>query len=86
MTAAPVIAAIYGAVSLIAFVAYGHDKRRARRGGRRVPEATLHTTELLGGWPGAFAAQRLFRHKTRKRPFQFVFWTIVALHAAGWAW
>jgi uncharacterized membrane protein YsdA (DUF1294 family) len=45
-----------------------------------VPEATLHLAELLGGWPGAFLAQRRFRHKTRKVSFQLVFAVIVLLH------
>jgi uncharacterized membrane protein YsdA (DUF1294 family) len=29
---------------------------------------------------GAFLAQRLLRHKNAKRSYQFVFWSIVALH------
>ena len=33
-----------------------------------------------GGWPGAFLAQRRFRHKTRKLPYQFVFIVIVLLY------
>jgi uncharacterized membrane protein YsdA (DUF1294 family) len=76
----------YGVVSVVAFLVYGFDKRRARKGGRRVPERTLHLVELCGGWPGAFAAQRVFRHKTRKRSFQLLFWAIVLLHVAFWIW
>jgi len=37
----------------------------------------LHLLELLGGWPGAFLAQRRLRHKCSKRRYQFVFWLIV---------
>ncbi len=40
-------------------------------------EAWLHVTELLGGWPGAFLAQRRLRHKVSKCGYQFVFWLIV---------
>ena len=76
----------YGVVSVVAFLVYGFDKRRARNGGRRVRERTLHMVELCGGWPGAFAAQRVFRHKTRQRRFQLLFWAIVLLHVALWAW
>ena len=43
----------YALVSIVTFVVYGFDKRRAVHGGRRVPERTLHGLELLGGWPGA---------------------------------
>ncbi len=68
------------AASVLAFVLYGVDKRRAGTGARRIPESTLHTVAFLGGWPGAFVAQRFFRHKTVKISYQIVFWLIVAVH------
>lgn len=73
---------LVAAASLVTFAAYGFDKRRAGAGGRRVPERTLHLLALLGGWPGALAAQRRFRHKTQKVPFLVAFWGTVALHVA----
>lgn len=69
-------------MSPITLVAYGWDKWRARREGRRISERTLHTLALLGGWPGALAGQRWFRHKTRKYQFQFAFWGTLFLHFA----
>lgn len=80
------IAMIYGAASVCALGLYALDKERARRGGRRIPEATLHLVELLGGWPGAYVGQQVYRHKTKKPSYQLVFWLIVALHLAGWLW
>lgn len=77
---------IYLLMSTFAFALYGADKRRAGGGAWRISEATLHAIELLGGWPGALAAQRVFRHKWRKTSYMAVFWTIVAAHAFGWAW
>jgi uncharacterized membrane protein YsdA (DUF1294 family) len=78
-------------VSLITFVAYGSDKRRAEAGEWRIPETTLHLAELAGGWPGAFLAQRVFRHKVSKLPYQMAFWMIVLIYQlvaldslAGW--
>ncbi|MFB9643349.1 DUF1294 domain-containing protein [Agromyces lapidis] len=68
------VGAWYGGLSIVAFAAYGIDKAAARRGAGRVPERTLHLVDLVGGWPGALAAQQLFRHKTRKRRFRRVFW------------
>jgi uncharacterized membrane protein YsdA (DUF1294 family) len=55
--------------NLLAFAAFGLDKARARAGARRVPESTLLLIAALGGWIGAKAGQRVFRHKTVKQPF-----------------
>ena len=67
-------------MSCVAFLAYRLDKRRAREGLWRIPESTLHTMEMIGGWPGAFLAQRCYRHKTAKVSFQITFWMIVFVH------
>ncbi len=80
------VLACYGVMSAVAFGLYWLDKRRAERGEWRISEATLHVIELLGGWPGAWMGQRVFRHKRRKTPYMVVFWIIVAVHALGWAW
>lgn len=69
-------------MSFVTFIAYGFDKRRAIKGGRRVPERTLHILAFLGGWPGAIFGQRHFRHKTQKLPFQILFWAVFVLHVA----
>jgi len=78
------VIAYYVLMSALAFALYGVDKRRAARGAWRISEATLHTIELLGGWPGALLGQRMFRHKWRKTSYVVVFWTIVAAHGLGW--
>lgn len=66
-------------VSSITYSMYAHDKRQAASSGWRVSERSLHLAELLGGWPGAFLAQRRLRHKCSKASYQFVFWCIVTL-------
>jgi uncharacterized membrane protein YsdA (DUF1294 family) len=80
------ILAAYILMSAVAFVIYWIDKQRAVRGAWRISEATLHGIELLGGWPGAWIAQRVFRHKSRKARYLVVFWVIVGIHALAWAW
>lgn len=70
----------FAAMSTVAFIVYGLDKRAARRDARRTPESTLQFYALLGGWPGALLAQQVFRHKSSKRSFQIVFWLTVALN------
>jgi uncharacterized membrane protein YsdA (DUF1294 family) len=73
-------------MSAVAFAAYSLDKRRAGRGEWRISERTLHAIELLGGWPGAWLAQRVYRHKWRQTHYMTVFWAIGGLHAFAWAW
>ncbi len=58
------------AVNLAAFAAFGWDKRRAVRGGRRVSEAALCWLAFFGGAAGAWLATRAFRHKTVKTSFR----------------
>lgn len=67
-------------ISLITSGYYAQDKSQARKKAWRVSENFLHLLELIGGWPGAFLAQRWFRHKVSKGPFQFKFWAIVLLY------
>jgi uncharacterized membrane protein YsdA (DUF1294 family)/cold shock CspA family protein len=74
-------------LSLLTFFAYGFDKNAAEAGRWRTPENTLHMLSLVGGWPGAWAAQRLFRHKVRKASFMAAYWATVLAHmAAVGAW
>ncbi len=69
--------------SLWAFLAYWLDKRLAQSESRRISESNLLFIAFLGGWPGAFAAQRVFRHKTRKVSFQTAFRKAVVAHYCG---
>jgi uncharacterized membrane protein YsdA (DUF1294 family) len=80
------VLADYVVLSAVLFAVYGLDKRAAVRGTWRTPEVTLHLLAAAGGWPGALAAQRLFRHKTRKQPFQAIYWCTVAANLAALAW
>ncbi|MFK7911172.1 MAG: DUF1294 domain-containing protein [Akkermansiaceae bacterium] len=64
-------------VSLITYRFYAADKKHARAKRWRTSESTLHFLELIGGWPGAFIAQRRLRHKCSKENYQSVFWLIV---------
>jgi len=84
--AALCVAGVYAVMSAAAFTALGVDKRRAARGDWRVREGSLHLIELLGGWPGSWAGQRVFRHKWKKTRYVLVFWGIVLAHVLGWVW
>jgi uncharacterized membrane protein YsdA (DUF1294 family) len=78
--------ALYLAASAASIVAYAVDKSAARHGRWRVSENTLHLLALIGGWPGALVAQRVFRHKSRKPSFQATFLLTVVLNCALLWW
>lgn len=70
------------AINLLTFFLYWWDKICARRQAWRVPENILLLAGLVGGSPAGFIAQRLLRHKNRKRSFQVKFWVIVLVQMA----
>lgn len=67
------------AINILTYGLYWLDKREARRGGWRIPEATLLIAGLIGGTVGGFAAQRIVRHKNRKTRFQLAFWAVTVI-------
>ena len=81
--AAPVL---YVIASVAAFLTYAWDKSAAQADQWRTSESTLHLLGLVGGWPGALAAQQVFRHKTKKRSFIVAFWVTVALNCGALLW
>jgi uncharacterized membrane protein YsdA (DUF1294 family)/cold shock CspA family protein len=69
-------------LSALTFFLYWRDKFAAQRGAWRTPEDLLHLFSLVGGWPGAWLAQRLLRHKSSKSSFRLTYWASVVLHWA----
>ncbi len=56
-------------VNIIAFIAYGVDKQKAKKGKWRIPENTLLLLAVLGGSIGAICGMKAFHHKTKKATF-----------------
>ena len=67
-------------INLLAFCAFGWDKRLAQRGRRRVPEMRLLLYAALGGALGALLGMLRFRHKTRKPLFRILVPLLLLLH------
>lgn len=76
----------YAVLSLITFIIYAWDKRKASQQAWRTPESTLQILALIGGWPGALLAQHQLRHKTKKTTFLLVFWAMTLLNIAALVW
>lgn len=56
-------------INLMTFIAYGMDKRKAKKGKWRIPEKTLLLFAVLGGSVGALLGMHLFHHKTKHAKF-----------------
>ncbi len=70
--------------SIVAFVLYAVDKRRAARHKWRISEGTLLGVSFVGGSVGGLLAMQLVRHKTKHWYFYVVnflalAWQIVLL-------
>lgn len=80
------ILGLYFAGGMLAFLAYAIDKSAAQNNRWRIRERTLHVFGMVGGWPGALLAQKMFRHKSTKKEFQTGFWATVVFNcfALGW--
>ncbi|MEM6671673.1 MAG: DUF1294 domain-containing protein [Planctomycetota bacterium] len=75
------------AVNAVTYPVWALDKSRARKGGRRVPEWTLHLLSLFGGGCAAVVAMQSLRHKTLKPVFRILhpLLAVLGVGALGWA-
>ena len=60
----------------------GIDKRKAKRGGRRIAERTLLLSALAFGSLGGFLGMELFHHKTLHNRFRYGLPAMFVLHLA----
>ncbi len=75
------------ALNAATFLLFYWDKRSARRGRSRIPEAWLLLGSALGGSAGAWIGSAFFRHKTRKQSFRAKLLVATVLPALlGWLW
>ena len=58
-------------LSLITFIAYGVDKKKAEKGKWRTKEKTLLLLSFFGGAFGGYPAMLVFRHKTKAEHWYF---------------
>ncbi|MCR5604944.1 MAG: DUF1294 domain-containing protein [Lachnospiraceae bacterium] len=66
-------------INVIAFLLYGIDKEKARKGRWRISEKELILVAVIGGSVGAFFGMHFFHHKTRHWYFRYGIPAIVIL-------
>lgn len=72
--------------NLVAFVVYGIDKYKARKGKWRISESTLLMLAIFGGSIGAWLAMKVFHHKTMHKKFYIGVPVIIVLQLVFAAW
>ncbi|MBR0294926.1 MAG: DUF1294 domain-containing protein [Bacilli bacterium] len=88
MTTKQLVLIIYGSyllfLSLITFIVYHNDKKKAQKGKWRTKEKVLLLLSFFGGAYGGYPAMLIFRHKTKAEHWYFTFVNILGLliHAA----
>jgi uncharacterized membrane protein YsdA (DUF1294 family) len=78
-----IIVVWFTVVNLMATILWSHDKSRAVRGARRIPEKTLLSLAMLGAWPASLLMAQWVRHKRRKDVFMTKLIGISTLHCLG---
>jgi len=73
---------LFGA-NLLLFLYYYQDKTSAIKKAWRTPESTLHWLSLIGGWPSAYVAQKLFNHKHKKLSFVVTYRLTVLINCSA---
>ena len=71
------------AVNLFAFILYGMDKNRAKRGEWRIKEKTLLGVAVIGGSIGALLGMHVFHHKTKHVYFLYGIPAVLFLQLLG---
>jgi uncharacterized membrane protein YsdA (DUF1294 family)/cold shock CspA family protein len=69
--------------NLLLFLYYYQDKTSAIKKTWRTPESTLHWLSLIGGWPSAYVAQKLFNHKHKKQSFEVSYKLTVLINSSA---
>ena len=69
-------------INIIAFIVYGIDKLKAKRGKWRIPEATLLLLAIIGGSIGAWCGVKVWHHKTLHKKFRYGIPLIIVIQIA----
>ena len=70
------------AINALAFIVYGIDKLKARKGRWRISEATLLLLAIVGGSVGVWLGMKVWHHKTMHLKFKYGLPAIILLQLA----
>lgn len=85
MTIQQILAWYLPGISLLSVVVTIADKRKAKKGAWRIPEATLLWLAALGGSVAMYLTMHLIRHKTKHLKFMLGI-PVIFLLQVGLAW
>lgn len=80
---AMVLAVWFVIMSIVLFVMMGMDKKKAKAGAWRIPEARLFLFSFLGGAIGGCIGMKVFHHKTKHLKFEIGFPLIALMQIAA---
>ena len=69
-------------INIIAFIVYGIDKLKAKKGKWRITEATLLLLAIIGGSIGAWCGVKVWHHKTLHKKFRYGIPLIIVIQIA----
>ena len=82
MTTTNIILLYLGVINIVAFIVYGIDKLKARKGMWRTSEATLLMLAVIGGSIGAWLGMKTWHHKTMHKKFKYGVPAIIVIQLA----
>lgn len=66
-------------MNIVVFIAFGADKFKAKKGRKRISQATLLLLAAAGGSIGALLGMKVFHHKTLHAKFKYGVPVILAI-------
>lgn len=66
-------------INIIAYIVYGIDKLKSKKGKWRIPESTLLLLAIIGGSIGAWCGVKFWHHKTMHKKFKYGIPLIIAI-------
>ena len=70
------------AINITAFIVYGIDKLKAKKGKWRIPESALLLLAVVGGSIGAWCGVKVWHHKTQHKKFKYGIPLIIVIQIA----